>query len=70
MSATGGNSEWFGLSLHQSAGGSDPLPFPSQTLVTYTVSKSIDFKLKSKEPWKWMTTQKVVDDLTAGVEEE
>ena len=24
----------------------------------------------SKEPWKWMTAQKVVDDLTAGVEEE
>ena len=24
---------------------------------------------QSEEPWKWMTTQKVVDDLTAGVEE-
>ena len=24
----------------------------------------------SKIPWKWMTTQKVVDHLTAGIEEE
>ena len=60
-----------GLSLHHSTGGSGLQPFPSQTLATYPHNqKVIALDLQAKEPWKWMTTEKVVDDLTAGIEEE
>ena len=71
MSSKSSNPEWFEvgcLSLHHNAGGLGLQPFPSQTLVTWTSRKTLD--VESKIPWKWMTTQKVVDHLTAGIEEE